>query len=176
MHLVENQNAELPESEDHQTVYSFDIVGNINRNGASAEPIFVDVKINNQQLAMEVDTGARVSIIPASVFEAKFEKHLLRKSDVRLVTYSNSEWHVMGEFDVEVKYENQIVNSTIIVVQEGKYPLLGRDLLTLIRLNRNETFCVDKVSTPVDDDSFEVFSKFADVFSPELGCIDGFEA
>ena len=35
---------------------------------------------------------------------------------------------------------------------------------------------MDKVSTPVDDDSFEVFSEFADVFSPELGCIDGFEA
>ena len=31
MHLVENQNAESPESEDLQTAYSFDIVGNINR-------------------------------------------------------------------------------------------------------------------------------------------------
>ena len=46
----------------------FDIVDNINRISASAEPIFVDVKINNQQLAMEVDTGARVSIIPASQY------------------------------------------------------------------------------------------------------------
>ena len=68
MHLVENQNAESSESEDHQTAYSFDIVDNITRISASAEPIFVDVKINNQQLAMEVDTGARVSIIPASQY------------------------------------------------------------------------------------------------------------
>ena len=54
------------------------------------DAIFVNVNMCDQPLKMEVDTGAKVSVIPASIFsaDAKWNGLILNKSEMQLSTYN----------------------------------------------------------------------------------------
>ena len=50
------------------------------------QPVCVLVKVNKKSLAMEVDTGAVVSLISEEEYRSTFSSYELRKSEVKLKT------------------------------------------------------------------------------------------
>ena len=103
--------------------------------------------MNGKELPMEVDTGARVSVVPQRIWADKFSHIQLNESSTRLIAFGGSELCVLGEANVTVKYKTQTVFSTLVVVKEGRNALLGRDLLSQIRLDWHELFHVHNVSS-----------------------------
>lgn len=73
----------------------------------SSTPISVDVLINEEQLFMEVDTGAAVSIITEQTLKAIAPDATLKSWRVVLKTYTGEQMPVLGELQVKVQYGQQ---------------------------------------------------------------------
>ena len=85
------------------------------------------VHIDNEQIVMEIDTGAAVSIIPESLYSVKLVHFPLVKSKVVLKTYSDERLQVLGEVQLPVYYQGQNAKLTAFVVKGNNPALLGRD-------------------------------------------------
>ena len=59
-----------------------------NVNKSSSDVIWVDVKVENQPLSMELDTGSAVSILPYDMFLERFRDKKLVKTTTVLKTYT----------------------------------------------------------------------------------------
>ena len=70
-----------------------------------AKPIMLTVKVNDCDLAMELDTGASVSIISESTFKSIFKDSVnIKSTDISLRTYLGEQLLVVGVADVTVTY------------------------------------------------------------------------
>ena len=116
---------------------------------------------------MEVDTGASLSLIPASQFEKCWPK---KKPQAVINTTANiygELLNIKGEVDVEVEYGQKTYSLTLIVVDAARPSLLGRDWLPLIKLDWAQIHAVHAV------DVNDLVRKHETVFREELGCIQG---
>ena len=105
---------------------------------AATKPLVVEMIINGQTLSMEVDTGSAVTLVSEHTFKSKWPNTSLQSSSVKLKTYSNEQLRVVGQFEAEIKYSDQIV-------VEGNGPsLFGRDWLLQFRLNWKQIHSVHK--------------------------------
>ena len=157
------------EKEDDSAEYSFPLnyVSADRVSSAARKPILLDVKINDEPLTMELDTGASFSVIPEHIWRAKWSNVSLHNTDLRLVSYGGSEVQIVGRANVVVSHNSQHVNADVFIVREGKYSLFGRDLLSCMRLNWPLIFGeLHRVAPPLD-----VFHSFPEIFADELGCI-----
>ena len=68
----------------------------------ASEPIAVDVFIDGKQLAMELDTGAAVSIISDETRKSLFPDLKLLPSTIILKTYTEESMEVVGQLNVRV--------------------------------------------------------------------------
>ena len=121
------------------SVYQIDALDGYS-GGKSNEPIFVNLKLNGKPLQMEVDTGARFTIVPQEIWQDKWSDVVLGHCSVRLATYDGTRLSVVGQADVDVEYGEQHVRLSVIVVERGKYALLGRDWLAHVRLDWKSIF------------------------------------
>ena len=102
----------------------------------AANPIKVDVLVNNRSLTMELDTGAAVSIISDTTRIAVFPTDKLLHSSVNLKTYTGEAIQVVGELLVNVQYGQQEGKQLPLIVVKGDGPpLLGRNWLQHVRLD-----------------------------------------
>ena len=99
----------------------------------AADPIFVGVHINDQELLMELDTGAKFSVIPEKIWKDKWPELSLSSCDIRLSTYDGTIVPILGEAFVSVNYSGKCIDLRAIVVKSGKYALFGRDWLHAFR-------------------------------------------
>ena len=100
---------------------------------AAHRPITVPVKINDQRVEMEVDTGAAVSLIPEAVQRELFPDAQLHPSRVLLKTYTGEPLRLKGEMSVRVEYQGQQHHLPLTVVEGDGPTLFGRDWLESIR-------------------------------------------
>ena len=100
-----------------------------------SRPMIVDLLVNGKQFAMEVDTGAAVSIISEATYKSLFTDSKLQKCDVVLRTYTDERMTVLGQFPVQVTHGQQRKQLCLIVVSGDGPSLLGRDWLRHIRLD-----------------------------------------
>ena len=97
----------------------------------------------------------------------------MKKSSLILKTYSGECLPVLGEVDVEVQYEQQKHNLSLVVVSGEGPSLLGRDWLNHIKKDWREI----KAITSHTKGSLEcILEKYDDVFCKELGTIKTFNA
>ena len=75
---------------------------------AKNRPITVQLELNGQQVLMQVDTGAAVSIIAEATQQKLFPNAHLKQSSVQLQTYTTKSLEVLGTMDVLVKYGNYV--------------------------------------------------------------------
>ena len=103
----------------------------------TTEPITVTVKANQADLEMEVDTGASASIISEATYKKLWRGRLppLKKTNVKLRTYSGEIIKVLGTTTIEVVYESQKEQLPLLVVVANGPSLLGKDWMKKIRLN-----------------------------------------
>ena len=118
---------------------------------------------------MEIDTGAAVSIIPESLYSAKFVRFPLVKSKVVLKTYSDERLQVLGEVQLPVHYQGQNAKLTAFVVKGNNPALLGREWLPKLKFDRAKILAVKSESVP--GSVKKVLDKHASLFSDGYGTI-----
>ena len=91
----------------------------------SSDPITVEVSINGENLSMEEDTGAAVSLVPEAVRKRLWPKLVLQHTPVKLKTYSGSSLEVKGQAFVEVQYKEQKASLPLLVIAEDGPSVLG---------------------------------------------------
>ena len=116
--------------EDSSEVYTM-----YNLPGAQLDPIQVVVWIGDQELPMEVDTGASLSIISEQTYHSLIKAPALLPTQARLRTYTGEPLPVLGLITVLVHHNNQQKILPLLVVKGGGPSLLGRDWLQHLHLD-----------------------------------------
>ena len=136
-----------------------------------AKPLMVKVQVNKQEIPMEIDTGASLSIVSEETLNIFSSGLDLKPTDVSLRMYTGEPLPVIGMLDVEVTYGPQQATLPLIVVQ-GKGPsLFGRNWMEVIRLNWSN---INHVTTNRSLD--RILSKYPVVLKNELGLLKGTKA
>ena len=141
--------------------------------GVGGKPTFLDVLINDQDLEMELDTGARFSVIAEHLWKAKWPQVQLQHTDVGLIAYSGASVQIMGKANAIVSCNKHAILADVFIVKEGKYSPFGRDLLSRICLDWSAIFGELHSIAPVP---LDVFKSFPDLFADKLGCISNCRA
>ena len=102
------------------------------------QPYVVRILLNGISSAMEIDTGASLSLISEEMYKSKFPSVPLQPSSTLLRTYTQEQIHVLGEIYVFAQYRNQSANLKLQVVKGAGPMLLGRDWLAFLKLQWNE--------------------------------------
>ncbi|XP_036002862.1 uncharacterized protein K02A2.6-like [Fundulus heteroclitus] len=137
-----------------------------------AEPIYATVKVNGADLKMEVDTGASVSVLSKNTYHQLWQATkapVLKKSDIKLRTYTGECISIIGAIEVDIDYEGQKAAVKLLVVKGEGPSLLDRDILQKIRLQWGHIWGEVKHMTAVQD----IIAKYSDVFKDELGTLRG---
>ena len=92
------------------------------------DPYHVTLQLNGQAVAMEVNTGASVTVICKQTFRKMLKSTpKITPSNAKLNTYTGKEIRVLGTIKVPVQYKDQRKTLSAVVVA-GKSPnLLGRN-------------------------------------------------
>ena len=138
------------------------------------KPITVQLELNGQQVLMQVDTGAAVTLMAVTTQQELFPDAHLEQSSVKLQTYTAESLEVLGTMEVQVKYGNYVGNQVLYVVSGNGPTLLGRDWLMTIRLDWYSLGVATVETTSLTLKS--VLDKYSDVFKKEQGTLKGFKA
>ncbi|XP_038075572.1 uncharacterized protein LOC119743239 [Patiria miniata] len=139
------------------------------------------------QLAMTVDTGAAVSVIPASTFGKFFAREALQPTTAKLTTYLHEPITVLGTFHTTVRLASnpeRCVPAHIFVVQSG-IAIMGLDLIRrldititggkVLLVNGNDskppssTPTAPTATTPSDQTSMDMRKQYPELFNEKVG-------
>ena len=99
------------------------------------KPITVQLELNGQQVLMQVDMGAAVTLMAVGMQQELFPDAHLEQASVKLQTYTAEPLAVLGTMEVQVKYGNYIGKHVLYVVNRNCPTLLGWDWLMTIKLD-----------------------------------------
>ena len=132
-------------------------------------PINIVPSINGQEVSMELDTGAAISVINEVTYKTILaQQPPLKKSSVNLHTYSGEQLEVLGQLQVTVHHNDQTVSLPLIVLRGSGPNLFGRNWLEQIKLNWPQ-LCTVSSSSALQ----EVLDKHTTAFREELGKLQG---
>ena len=131
--------------------------------------IMVPVKVNGQNVSMELDTGASVSVMSEEAWGRRFPKVPWKESQIMLKTYTGEALEIIGQALVEVTYQDQTTKLPLQILKGNGLNLFGRNWLKNIRLNWGST---KKISCDLDS----VLSRHQSVSKDELGTMQGVKA
>ena len=134
------------------------------------KPVMVTLLVDEQEVQMEVDTGASLSLISWNTYQKLKKKTRMRPSMTNLRTYSGERVKVLGILDVEVEYKKQKQALTLLVVEGNGPSLLGRNWLTKIRLDWNSIYHM--TSREVEATA----ARHPRLFEEGLGKLEGYQA
>ena len=163
-HLVEEE-GQGTRNEDRSSEYTL-----FNVPSPPQAPLLVSVTVNQLSLTMEVDTGAAFSVISRSTFEKLFSSVPLRKTDIKLKTYTGESLQMYGEFTADVGYNHQELTLVLVVAGDVGPSLLGRNWLHSLRLNWSSLFHLE------DHQLTDLLTRYSSVFSEILGTLKGCKA
>ncbi|UYV72818.1 hypothetical protein LAZ67_10000882 [Cordylochernes scorpioides] len=101
----------------------------------NAPKILVNVKIEDADTIMEVDTGADVSVVSKKIFLTNFKNVTLEKYSGHLKSFSGNLIPVFGKCLVNVSYKNYQEKLPLIVTGQfnNQTPLLGRNWIRILK-------------------------------------------
>ena len=112
-----------------------------NSNIYSKSPLEVQLNVDGKQMTFEIDTGSEITIISENAYKNQFSKLKLERTSKIVRTYSYQELMVLGRLRVSVKYKEKIYSEMkLYVIRGGDANLLGRNWLSVIKLNWNNIF------------------------------------
>ena len=107
----------------------------------------VTLQLNDKPVSFKINTGAKVSVIPETVFK-QLQGVTLNHAGRRLVGPGQNQLEVLGQFTAKLKYQNSAADERIYVVRQLQKSLLGQpgilalDIVTRIQYLQE----VDKLS------------------------------
>ncbi len=123
----------------------FEIKNDLGNTANTVKPYNVQVLIDNKPLSMELDSGAVRSTISERVYQANFAHIPINQSKLVFKSYSGDVIPMLGCIDVKLDYQGQKSDVTLFVVKGSKPCLLGRDIMSNIKLNWKQIVQVHKV-------------------------------
>ena len=155
------QVAQDPKKDVKESVTVFSLRSETNETGYNSS----QVNVQDVELDLLIDLGAKVSIINESTFKEHLSSQKLDSPSQRLVCYNNEEIEVLGVVRLSVQYQEQRVESFPFYVTSRGTSLMGIDLFN--RLG----FQVTHNAVPVQ--SVELASRFPEAFR-EFGKVIGY--
>ena len=146
--------------------------------------ISVQLKIENTNYCMQLDTGCALSLAAISFIKEVCPDVKINPTNVILSTYTGETVRPSGEACVNVEYSGSQYSLPLLIVKEGSCALFGRNWLTHIKLdwqnlpglNNVGTLPSDLSTIPVtsgDQTLYSVLEQYSELFQPELGCYTG---
>ena len=134
--------------------------------------------LDGVEILMEIDTGAKRSTIPFSLYKEKLGHVKLEPSTVKLRQYDDTPLVLKGEIEVTVQKGQQTMSGSFVLVgnAHNQLPLLGRDWLYKLQLNWPEMLRTTMARSIHQVQSQSIKEEFAEVFKEELGLLVGLEA
>lgn len=124
------------------------------------DPIKIPVELNGIVLQMEVDSGAGVSVISKQCFEEKFSRWKIQPTNIRLRGYGGELLDVVGMFEPSICYENKCKTVSVLIVNGGGPPILGRNFLEKHKLG----FASIKKIFNTKNEIANIMKEYEDVF------------
>ena len=144
------------------------------------DPIVIKVRVNGNEIPMELDTGAAVSVMSDSCYD-RVSSPRLNESPLRLKTYTGEVVKPLGIGTVDVTYGNQSCRLPVTVVKGNVPTLMGRDWLGSLKLKWNELFPaiqeVNTVGCGIGErrEVMDLVERYIEVFTEKLGCLKDFK-
>lgn len=136
----------------------------------------VDMNIEGQNMKMQLDTGACVSLISEIIYKRSLTHLPLSPCKIPLSTFSGESIPVLGRVLVNVKYEQQVANLPLVIVKGDRPALMGRNWLKTFKLNWKEIFQVRATGDVTDPDVAVILQRHKGVFEEGPSTIRGFKA
>ena len=130
-------------------------------------PIEVKVKIQSQDITMQLDTGAAISLMSKDTFEKKLGHLPLKQSKLRLSTYTGEDISVLGCAEVNVTHKNQEAKLPLIIVDGDGPSLLGRNWLAHLQIDWAKICSIQQGSIK------SLLARYTEVFQEGLGKYKG---
>ena len=146
---------------------------NLNNRHQASNPILVTVTAHGQELQMEVDTGASLSLISEEAYLSVWtdsNRPPLQTTNICLQTYTGEKISVVGSLQVEVSHNNQTKQLPLLVVKGQGPSLLGRDWMNKLTLDWQTIHNV-QINRQLD----ELLQKHSALFRDELGKLEGYQ-
>ncbi|XP_040174171.1 uncharacterized protein LOC120906505 [Anopheles arabiensis] len=116
---------------------------------AISSPEVCVLKVNEKDVAFEIDCGACNTVIPESVYNEKFANIELEQTHLRFITASGQRVVPLGKICVNVSTKSKTVSLeiTVIATENKGNPLLGRDALDILFPNWRKSFNLNQIDT-----------------------------
>ncbi|CAJ1066281.1 uncharacterized protein K02A2.6-like [Xyrichtys novacula] len=124
----------------------------------------VDMDIEGQNIQMQLDTGACVSLVSEITYKTSLAYLPLSPCKIPLSTFSGERIPVLGKVDVNVEYEQQAAKVPLVIVRGDRPALLGRNWLKKFKLNWKEIFQVKVVGEAIDPEVAAILQRHKGVF------------
>ena len=143
------------------------------KENANSPAFCAHLRINGNDLVMEIDTGSSVSIISEGTFGKCFADNiLLTPSTSKLRTYTGEVMPVVRMAEVDVEYKGQKECMSLLVVPGNGPSLLGRSWLQHIQLDWREVHRISTSGHSVEA-AYSVLQKYPELMRDDIGTING---
>ncbi|XP_061708233.1 uncharacterized protein K02A2.6-like [Cydia pomonella] len=138
-------------------------------------PYMVQLKVNNVNLVMEVDTGSAISCISYDCYSQLFPECPLKASNLNLCYYTDISVKPVGKILPSVQYNKKCKELDLYVMVNGKTSLLGRQWIKELGILPDLVKSVNcnNVSTKHIFDINDFSSRYCEVFEGGLGRFTG---
>jgi hypothetical protein len=141
---------------------------NINTVQSSDAGWYVLLEIQQQNIRLRLDTGARCNVLPMYIFQNLHSAKQLTKTNTRLLSYSGNVMHVEGEVVLDTYYKGHKFSIQYYVVDHpAAQPILGLKSCEQLNLIRR----VEEMRTcPITEE--DIFEQYEDLFATKnIGCL-----
>ncbi|XP_045452509.1 uncharacterized protein K02A2.6-like [Melitaea cinxia] len=137
------------------------------------DPWNISLNVNNVDILFQIDYGSDVTLIPEFLYKSLLPNVKVSNCFSKITGYGGQYITVIGKTQVLVKNKNKDYLAPLIIVKEGKKPLLGRDWLSVIKIDWNSC---KKQCNNIEREKSEIkklVDKYRDIFSGVPGEIKG---
>lgn len=129
------------------------------------KPLLFALKILDKNINFLVDTGAKISAIPDSLYKKEFSNFKLSNVIGNAKSYGGHVLKVLGYFEVHVKFNRTEQLVMFYVIKDGQRPIVGRQFLRQFNIKNLEMYNIN--------DSKDVLNcmlqKYDELFIDKLG-------
>ena len=141
----------------------------------SVKPIEIELKIENEAMKFEIDTGSPISAMSLNMFENSKVLCMLplRKSNRQFKTYQEDIIRPKGIVTVRVECKGQTRLLDLFIIQGNSNPIIGREWLEVFKLikldKETNVIKINSLSETKGSKYKEIVNEFSEVFSEKLG-------
>jgi hypothetical protein len=173
-------NVEVSEEEAIDSLETWSLYPLVDLDFARNAPAVIRLDVNNHRIAMELDTGAAVSVMSLSAYHrVKKVDDVLSETSLKIRTYTGDFVRPAGVGVVDVGYRGENCRLPITVVKGNVPTLLGRDWLKTLKLDWGQLFPpvakVNLIEGVVPRQIGELMERFPEVISDKLGCLKDYK-